>query len=459
MIMAVATNEDVRKIVERKMGMTIHSVKRQARWRPAWFIEGERDGHALKLVVRGERVDTFVQPLREEVKFHQLLEDHGIAVPHIHCWIDELDAVVLEMVPGKPDFAGVPDATRDTVIDEYLQELVRMHQLPIDKFVEAGVMRASSPQESGMVGHLLMERLFRAKKRHPHPFMEFCLGWLHRNPPRSHGREAAIAWDSGQFHHHNGHMNAVLDLEFGHLGDPMLDLTVWRMRETILGFGDFRKLYARYGELAGAPVDIEAIKLHHFAATIGNELMFGPAVLNPVPDTDLMNNMQWDSETNLHATEALAEILDLELPTVEVPEPRRTRSAQTYKHLINSLKTPQVEDADLRHDLRLAFRTVRHLERVAEIGDAVVEADLDDMHKLLGHRPATWWEGDAELERFVLADARTGKHDEALIWLFHRRNLRAHMQMGPPGSKMVAHYPVQRFDGVPPVNTATFGGN
>jgi hypothetical protein len=29
--------------------------------------------------------------------------------------------------------------------------------------------------------------------------------------------------------------------------------------------------------------------------------------------------------------------------------------------------------------------------------------------------------------------------------------------MGPPGSKMVAHYPVQRFDGREPVNTADWG--
>jgi hypothetical protein len=34
------------------------------------------------------------------------------------------------------------------------------------------------------------------------------------------------------------------------------------------------------------------------------------------------------------------------------------------------------------------------------------------------------------------------------VWLFHRRNLRRHAQLGPVGSKMVAHYPTQRFDAV-----------
>jgi len=45
----------------------------------------------------------------------------------------------------------------------------------------------------------------------------------------------------------------------------------------------------------------------------------------------------------------------------------------------------------------------------------------------------------------VLADAHTGEHDVVLLQLFHKRNLRVHMQMGPEGSSMVAHYPTQPF--------------
>ncbi len=79
-----------------------------------------------------------------------------------------------------------------------------------------------------------------------------------------------------------------------------------------------------------------------------------------------------------------------------------------------------------------------------EIGDAVIEADLDDAANLLGGRPETWEEGEVELERFVLADAK-GRHDEALLALFHRRNLRAQMLNGPAGSAMTLHNPIQPF--------------
>jgi hypothetical protein len=74
-------------------------------------------------------------------------------------------------------------------------------------------------------------------------------------------------------------------------------------------------------------------------------------------------------------------------------------------------------------------------------------ADIDDVHTLLGHRPADWLEAESELETFVMADAEIGRHDEVLTVLFHKRHLRTHMALGPPGSSMTRHFQCQRFDG------------
>jgi hypothetical protein len=104
-----------------------------------------------------------------------------------------------------------------------------------------------------------------------------------------------------------------------------------------------------------------------------------------------------------------------------------------------------VDDEFLRYRLRALFREARHAARAIEVGDVVSEDDLDDLHRLLGHRPADWATGEAELEAFVLADAATGAHDEDLLQLFHARNLRAHQLLGPPGSAMATHLPIQSF--------------
>jgi aminoglycoside phosphotransferase (APT) family kinase protein len=448
--MSIPSIVEVADATARHLGMKIAAVQRQTRWRPTWFVHGERDGEAFDVVVRGARVDTEVFPLAHEMTFHRMLEERGIPVARHHGWIEDIGAVVMEMVPGKPDFDGVSTEQRDSVVDEYLQVLARLHAMDPAPFLEAGIARPPTPEQSGIWPHAHLEQRWRARKRQPDPFLEFCLGWMHRNPPRSGGRLTPMLWDTGQFHHKDGHLIAVLDLEFGCVADPMLDLAEWRMRDTLIPYGDFPSLYARYAELSGRDVDIAAIKRHHFAATLDNQLIFGPAVADPVDETDLMNNMQWSSETNLHATEALGELLDIELPTVEPAAPRHTRHDHTYAHLVRSLQSLSLgaDDPLVGHQLRLCFRMARHLQRVNEIGDNCADAELDDVTQVLGYRPDNWWESDAALETFVLADADTGAHDEALVRLFHRRNLRRHALLGPVGSKMVAHYPTQRFDAV-----------
>lgn len=434
--------------LERHLGGRVVRIERQPRWRPVWFADLERDGEILPLCVRGDRTDMpLVFPLEHEMNLQRTMHEQGIPTPRVYGLIESPLAYVMDRVGGRNDFAESTDEERRAAVDEYLQILARLHALPIEPFVNAGVMRAATPAESGTFGISRYERLYRSVKKHPNPFLEFSLAWLKRNPPLSHGRESAIVWDSGQFHTEKGRILAVLDVEIGHIGDPMMDLAAWRQRDTIIGYGDFKALYARYEELTGRPVDLDALMRHHFAFTLSNELAFSAALREPAPDSDLMTNLQWCCETNLFATEALAEIYDLELPTVETPAPRTSRGRVAIDHLVHKLRSLPVEDEYLQYQLRTMFRMARHVSRADEIGEAVSEADLDDLHRLLGRRPTSWLEGEAELERFVLADAREGRHDIALIGLFHKRHLRAQMLLGPAGSAMTRHMKIQSFRG------------
>lgn len=432
--------------LEENLGGRVIEIRRQARWRPVWFADLEQDDGVLELCVRGDRTDMpLIFPLDHEMRLQATMHDQGIPTARVHGWIEEPMAYVMDRVPGRSDFDGSTEAEREAVVDDYLQILARLHTLDLRPFVEAGIMRAARPEESGTFGMSRYEAVYRRTKNHAEPFVEFCLGWLRRNPPDSRGREAAIVWDSGQFHHRDGRVEAVLDVEIGHIGDPMMDLAAWRMRDTVIGFGDFPRLYDRYSELTGEPVDLGALMRHHFAFTLSNQLPFGAALREPPVESDLMTNLQWCCETNLFATEALAELLDVELPEVEMPEPRQSRARVPVEHLVSRLRTVSADDEYLRYELRTMFRLARHVARLDEIGDAVSEADLDDLHRLLGHRPESWEEGEVELERFVLADADAGRHDEELLALFHRRNLRAQMLLGPAGSAMARHLRIQTF--------------
>lgn len=442
-----AALDSVREWLEANVGRVVRIVP-QPRWRPVWFADVEQGDTLLELVVRGDRTDMpLIFPLDHEMRLQALMHEHGARTAKVYGFIDDPLAYVMDRVPGQNDFTGCTDEQRGKVVDDYLQILAHLHSLDIGPFVERGIMRAPTPEQSGTFGLSRYEAVYRSTKEMPDPFMEFCLGWLRRNPPDSKGREAPIVWDSGQFHHDGNRVLAVLDVEIGHIGDPMMDLAAWRMRDTIIGYGKFSELYDRYSELTGEPVDIDAIMRHHFAFTLTNQLAMGATLRRAMPNSDLMTNMQWCYETNLFASEALAEILQIELPTVEMPEPRTSRGTVGLAQLVGELRNIQnlVDDEFVRYKLRTMFRLARHVTRADEIGDALSDADLDDLHELLGHRPESWLEGEAELERFVLADADEGRHDEALLRLFHKRNLRNHMLLGPAGSAMATHHRIQTF--------------
>lgn len=453
--LAVADDNIVRWF-EHDFGGRVVDLSRQERWRPVWFATVEKDGRSHEVVVRGDRTDMpLIFPLDHEMTFQRLLDEAGIPVASVHGWIEQLPAYVMEKVAGQEHFTAnaangsidISDEDRTSVVDDYLSILARIHKLPIEPFVQAGIRRASDPSEAGLLGLGRYEEHYRSLKDHHDPLLEFFLGWLRRNPVDSKGRETPIVWDSGQFHHADGKIMAMLDLELGHIGDPMMDLAAWRMRDTIVGYGDMPTLYSRYEELSGQPVDIDAIRWHHIAFTLANQFAYSSALKKPTQASDLMTNLQWCYETNLFATEALADELGVDLPTVDIPEGRSSEAEPGHLHMVRALRNIRTNDRFVQHELRTLFRLSRHLQRRDEIGDAIAEADLDDLEGLLGARPHNWREGEAKLEKFVLDDVQRneGKNDVAILRILHKRNLRAHMLLGPAGSAMTNHHQIQQF--------------
>jgi aminoglycoside phosphotransferase (APT) family kinase protein len=440
------SKDDARVVawLESLLGGQVVRWERQPRWRPMWFADVSRGGTIERVVVRGERTDTsLLFPLEHEMLFQRLLDSHGVPVPRVHGWCDEPRAYAMAAVPGRPDFAGTADAERRVVVDEYLQALARLHQLPTGPFKAAGVISGASASDAAAVGVRRFEQHYRTFKVRPDPLMEFVLGWLRRHPLPAADREAPVVWDSGQFHHENGHLVALVDLELGHIGDPMMDLAGWRMRETVIPYGDFTALYDRYAELTGRPVDLAAIRWHHLFFTLSNQLSFHGALARPVLDTDYMTYAQWVSETNLHAVETMAEYLGIDLEPVEIPAPVPSPVSIAHEHLSRSLRSISAGDAYAAYQVRIAFRLARHVERFDQIGQAVTEADREDLSRLVGRAPKSWDECETMLEDFVLADE--GRHDGELVVLFNRRWQRYKALMGPEGSAMSRHHRLQRF--------------
>jgi aminoglycoside phosphotransferase (APT) family kinase protein len=434
-----------RKVIDQlraDLGGEVVAIRRQARWRPAWYVDLRRDGQLHELYVRGARTDMRpIFPLEHERRMQELLGSMGIPVPQVHGYLRDPPAIVMDRVPGSTEFSGSSEDERRSVMEDYVGILARMHHLDVGPFVDAGAELPARPSDAARTGIRAYERAYRVQKVRPDPFMEFCLGWLARNPPRHRVRPSVVVWDSGQFHHRAGRISALLDLELAHVGDPMMDLAGLRMRGTVIDYGPLDDLYRRYEDLTGDEVDLAAIAYQHFAFTITTQLAYHRGLVEPTPDSDLMTYMQWCSESNLYAVEALADFVGIELETVDLPDPSPSPAAVAHRHLVDSLRAMEASDERSAYQLRTAFRLARHLQRVDEIGAALAERDLDDVAAVIGHRPPSWAESERELERFVIgADSRP---DATLIRLFHRRLERQRALLGPAGSAMARHNPLQ----------------
>ena len=191
-------------------------------------------------------------------------------------------------------------------------------------------------------------------------------------------------------------------------------------------------------------IDLDAIQLHHFAFTLSNQLVFHSALAAPAPESDYMTNLQWCCETNLYAAEALAEILGIELEPVAMPDARVSPSAIGFGHLVQQLRSIEAADEFEQYRLRGAFRLARHLQR-ARRGRAMPASPPTSM--IFTRCSATdRRRGKKATRSWKLSCSRdAGAHDEELLALFHRRLWRAHQMLGPPGSAMTRHNPIQPF--------------
>jgi len=124
--------------------------------------------------------------------------------------------------------------------------------------------------------------------------------------------------------------------------------------------------------------------------------------------------MQWCNETNLYATEALAEYLDVELPTIEAPADEEAIAAPAIDHLVRTLSTLRIDHEYTAYKIRGAFREARHIQRWDQIGRQLVNDDLDDLAELLGKRPSDYRDGERALEEFVHTKNAGGAYDAAL---------------------------------------------
>lgn len=439
--------------IGRTVGGEVVSATRQARWRPAWFVDVRLpDGTLRALYLRCQREENMPWTRRlsieREYRIMLVLQEHGINIPQVLGLCPEPEGILMEAVAGRDRF-GPNDSQdlRDQVLDEYIEDLTWAHAIDPAAFASVGLHRPDGEHEIGMMGFELSEQWYRSVKPGPDPVNEFIVSWLHRNVPTGRDRVSWIHFDAGQFLHADGHVTALMDVEFSCLGDPLADLGAMRMRDTAQPIGDLMRAYSTYERLTGEPVVRAVVNFHAVRFALLTALLSVGVRNDPPPEFDLAQWGSWALLSQVLCLEIIAEEIGVDLPAdepVPAPAPSRRRPwIQSAERVLTDVLAELPDDDHLAFRLRIARDMDRAALRADEIAAALEERDRGDEEALLGYRPADWREADELIEKLVLAAGPD--RDAELVRFLHAR-VRRQQAILDPAMRDVRGFTVQRLN-------------
>jgi hypothetical protein len=424
---------------ERTIGGRVVSMEAMARWRPAWNFDLDTGDRVLALHARGERDDGIGMPYQidYERRVHDLLEAHEVPVPHVYGYCDDPYAMVMDRLAGSVDLSfAASDQERVDLVLEYLSFLPRIYGIDLEEARAAGFTIPESREEIGLGLLPAFEADYDKRMVAPDPVSEFLRVWLHRHCPRHRTTKRLITFDAFQFMFDKGRITGLIDFELAHVGDPLSELAVLPVRDTIKNLGDLSTIATAWSDITGEELDYDVLDFHGIAYNAHAVLSAAPLIVAPPANGELMSYFGWYVNGARWAFERIAELGGFELRTVDPPAARLSRHSPGFSLLVERLSNrgPVMGVGD--HEKALSFRVARYLQRVDQIGRAVEEDDLNDAADLLGHRPEPQ-ELDAALVSFIRTS--TPDDEDNLARLLDRRVQRLQLTLAPEGSMMVRH--------------------
>lgn len=419
--------------VEAELGGQVTGLRKQGRWRPAYFFDLERDdGEKLELYFRGDRGhaegERVACVIEHEANIYRVQEAAGLPVPHVYGVCPDPKGIVMERLPGDFNLEKVEDeAVKARILDHYIEYMVEMHAIDAAEFEAVGLERREGERTLALGDFDQWVEQYRRAKRRPEPMLEFAIQWVYRNIPSGRHEVTFVQADSGQFLFEGDRVTALLDMETGYLGDPLADLGGLLCRDLGEPLGELAPAFRRYAELSGREVDFDVVRFHGLRFNLCTPLVMAHFVAGAQPEVDHAMYQAWSIVWGRAALAGMAELMRMPLPEIEayeVPESVRGAAYASLVRQLGDLKDREEGDEARRYEIDRSLRLALALERADALGPHFDAIERRELAELLGHPVDDLIAADAELERVVL-EADSDRDAEFLAY-FYRRTLRAH---------------------------------
>lgn len=418
--------------------------------REAWFVDLERpDGSTEGLFLRLDRTrraaggDPY-STLRE-TEVYQALEPTSVPVPRILGVLEEPQAVLSERARGETWFSRIRDPGEQlAVAQDFIRHLAAWHRIdPSSLDIPALGELAPTP---ALVHRELdnWQALYQRHDPYTDPLIEFALSWLRRQVPAEAGPVVLVQGDTGpgNFLYADSKVEAVLDWELAHWGDPMDDIAWLSLRAVQEPFTHLPDRLREYAALSGHDIDLDRVRYYRVFAELRIVIM-GHARPGPIPaQGEIGNGLIYGALHHRLLVETLADVLDLALdppPASDAPPTEREPLYDAALAQIKDVIVPRSSDPFAILRLKGLARILKHLRDADRLAPEYAAQELSDLEGLCGARPAS-----ADAGRQTLTERiRKGElSDEALVRYFHRNtSRRTELLRSASGALADRHHP------------------
>ncbi|MAI27907.1 MAG: hypothetical protein CMN75_17925 [Spirochaeta sp.] len=431
-------HKGIRRWVKEHFQAEVTEITRLERWRPQWKVTYTSGTETRAVLFRGDRPIAGKSDLRFEMEVMQVLEENNIKIPHIHGWVDDPKAFVMDWVDTDDRAPGMLHTAIENpteMSDErwqamlhYMADLAEVHRVPVQAF--SHIRRLSQPPETPRdIALHATEHMYKAGRMAGHidPPLEFIQTWLRRNAPTDRHDTRFIAGDAGQFMSRGPEVLALLDFEIANTGDTHWDLACFRGRHPYENMGDIPALYREYERVSGEPVDLSVVCYYTVAflqlSSIGATFFGMPEARGG----NWIEGMLEYASITRRAYEAIAERQGIALDySLSLPEATLHRWEDTglRKMMIDIMQLP-TSSAFEPWEQTLLHSIPEFLLNYSRYRNWFERESLEDINRLTGQRFTNLAEADAgAMEAIPLAREDA---DEAWVQAMHRRTLRLSM--------------------------------
>lgn len=431
-------------------GGEITRLDRHVARREAWVVDVTRpDGSVLEGFLRLERTPAGPRSstsLVRETRIIQALGPAGIPVPEVYGVNDDLHCTLFERVRGRSDIDKLDDPRQQrAVMEDFIRVIARMHTLDLEALGldDAMPYLPTTPREAALNDvDLALEQWSVFLSTYRDPLITFGVRWLRRNAPTSMARLSLVQGDTGpvNFMFDGDEVSAIIDLEWGHYGDPLEDLGNICVREFWNPSGGLAGLFHLYERESGIGYTKFAAQYYRVQQNVRGMIPIHAVSVNAHPRESLAWFLCYRYLGDRATCESLAEAAGVTVARPEMPEDIGGTDvlAEAAVWSLEKDVAPHLDDAFATSRAGDAAILIRIMDRRRRYGARLDEIELEELTPLLGARPASRAEGMAALVDRIEAD---DIDDDAVIGYLTRRAYRDEWLYAPA----VSLYPERRW--------------